>query len=337
MRLNFLKWIVFIPGISFCLQGRSQGKDVKNAGVFHPADLIFDSDMGPDYDDVGAITLLHAFADQGKIHILATIASTRYDHVAAVMNVFNTYFRRKEMPIAVPHKNGLMLRDWQHWTDTLVARYPHHIKSNAAVMEPVDLYRKILSSHPDKSITIVTVGFLTNLAALLKSGPDQYSTLSGYELVKKKVKRLVSMAGKFPAGREFNVFQDAASSAYSYDHWPTEVLFTGFEIGEKIKTGIPLIHQESIRHSPVKDVFRICIPLAAEDSAGRKSWDETAVLVAAIGYQPYYTLKKGRIKIAADGSNTWDESGGGQFYLVEKESPGKVQQLINGLIRHQPQ
>jgi hypothetical protein len=115
------------------------------------------------------------------------------------------------------------------------------------------------------------------------------------------------------------------------------VWFSGYEIGEKIKTGIPLIHQESIRHSPVKDVFRICIPLDAEDSAGRKSWDETAVLVAATGYQPYYTLKKGRIKIAADGSNTWDESAAGQFYLVEKESPEKVQQLINGLIRHQPQ
>jgi pyrimidine-specific ribonucleoside hydrolase len=30
-----------------------------------PVPVIFDSDMGPDYDDVGAITLLHAFADSG--------------------------------------------------------------------------------------------------------------------------------------------------------------------------------------------------------------------------------------------------------------------------------
>ncbi len=28
--------------------------------------LIFDSDMGPDYDDVGAITILHVLADQGR-------------------------------------------------------------------------------------------------------------------------------------------------------------------------------------------------------------------------------------------------------------------------------
>ena len=46
-----------------------------------PVPVIFDSDMGPDYDDVGAITLLHAFADSGYINILATVASTKYEGV----------------------------------------------------------------------------------------------------------------------------------------------------------------------------------------------------------------------------------------------------------------
>jgi inosine-uridine nucleoside N-ribohydrolase len=301
-----------------------------------PQPVIFDSDMGPDYDDVGAITLLHAFADQGKIRILATIASTRYENVAAVLDVFNTYFHRPGLPIAVPQKHGLLLSDWQHWSDTLVAKYPHRIRSNSEAPEPVDLYRKLLAASPDGSVIIVTVGFLTNLADLLRSGPDRYSALNGHELVKKKVKRLVSMGGRFPSGKEFNIDRDATASRYTYDHWPTEVWFSGFEIGERIKAGLPLIHNQAIRNSPVKDVFRISIPLAAEDSAGRKSWDETAVLVAVNGFRPYYTLKEGRIRIAADGSNDWDESGRGQFYLVEKQDPAVVQQLINDLIQHQP-
>jgi len=50
-----------------------------------PVPVIFDSDMGPDYDDVGAITLLHAFADSGYINILATVASTKYEGVAAIV------------------------------------------------------------------------------------------------------------------------------------------------------------------------------------------------------------------------------------------------------------
>jgi inosine-uridine nucleoside N-ribohydrolase len=329
---NILKRMLFILFAVCHLRGYTQEKITGN----QTKKIICDTDMGPDYDDVGAITLLHAFADEGKINILATIASTRYENVAAVLNVFNTYFHRSQMPIAVPQKNGLLLRDWQHWTDTLVAKYPHYIKNNEEVPEPVELYRKILSSQADKSITIVTVGFLTNLAALLKSAPDKYSVLDGYELVKKKVKLLVSMAGKFPSGKEFNINLDAASSVYAYGHWPTEVWFSGFEIGEKIKTGLPLIRNGSIQHSPVKDVFSICIPMAAEDSAGRKSWDETAVLVAATGYSSYYTLKKGRIQIAEDGTDRWDESGRGQFHLVEKISPVKVEELINKLIQHQP-
>src|SRR5947208_15569430 len=76
-----------------------------------PVPIIFDSDMGPDYDDVGAITLLHALADSGQAKILATIASTKYDGVACVMNVFNTYFNRPNTPIAVPKGDALILKD----------------------------------------------------------------------------------------------------------------------------------------------------------------------------------------------------------------------------------
>src|SRR3954471_13446588 len=95
-----------------------------------PVPIIFDSDMGPDYDDVGAITLLHAFADSGQAKILATIASTKYDGVAGVFSVLNTYFKRPDLPIAVPKGAALTLRDSQHWSDSLLAKYPHQVKSN---------------------------------------------------------------------------------------------------------------------------------------------------------------------------------------------------------------
>ena len=90
---------------------------------------------------------------------------------------------------------------------------------------------KLLSSQPDNSVTIVTVGFLTNLSNLLKSQPDNDSPLTGKELVRKKVKSLVSMAGRFPEGKEFNVYMDSAASIYVFENWPGEIIFTGFEIG----------------------------------------------------------------------------------------------------------
>ncbi|MHA4811222.1 nucleoside hydrolase [Flavitalea flava] len=298
--------------------------------------VIFDTDFGPDYDDVGAITLLHAFADSGYIDILATGASCDHKNAAAALSVFNTYFSRPFLPVGVVKGKTVSIGDWQHWTDTVIAHYPHNLHSNEDVPDAVSVYRRQLSLQQDHSVTIITVGFLTNMANLLRSAPDSFSSLSGTELVKMKVKRMVCMAGRFPGGKEFNVEKDARSSMVVFTTWPTPILFSGWEIGVKIHTGLPLIRNGSIKNSPVKDAFAIAIPQAKEDSAGRMSWDETAVLIAVKGWEEFYTVEEGRFICAADGSNTWNKDGKGHFYIKEKIPPAAVQQIINKLIQHQP-
>lgn len=156
---------------AFTRQLSAQGKS-------QPLPVIFDSDMGPDYDDIGAITLLHAFADSGKAKILATMASNKYEGIAAVLNVFNTYFHRPDIPIGVPMGAAVNRRDSQHWTDSILANYPHKVLRNSEASDAVTLYRQILAKQPDHSVVIVTVGFLTNLSDLLQSAPDRYSTLT---------------------------------------------------------------------------------------------------------------------------------------------------------------
>jgi pyrimidine-specific ribonucleoside hydrolase len=299
-----------------------------------PVPIIFDTDMGPDYDDVGAISILHTFADSGWANILATVSSTKYEGVTAVLNVFNTYFKRPGIPIGVPKGKASVLKDNQHWTDTLLARYPHTIKKNDEVPDAVEIYRKILSSQPDHSVTIITVGFLTNLANLLETGTDKYSPLPGKELVRLKVKQLVSMAGGFPAGREFNVFMDSTASKKVFGNWPGNILFDGFEIGEKIKTGLPLIRNKAIKNSPVKDVFRICIPMSPEDANGRMSWDEIAVLMAVKGCKPWFNVKDGKIIVQNDGANKWDYTGSGHSYIVFSKTVPEIEDVLNKLMMH---
>ena len=301
-----------------------------------PIPVIFDSDMGPDYDDVGAITLLHAFADSGYVNILATVASTKYEGVAAIFNVLNTYFKRPGISIGVPKGKALELKDSQHWTDTLLLKYPHRIKKNDEVVSATEVYRKSLASQPDRSVTIITVGFLTNLAELLQSIPDKYSKLTGKELVRQKVRQLVCMAGSFPAGNEWNVRMDAAASKNVFNNWPTPILFSGVEIGFTIKTGLPLINNDAIKNSPVKDVYRISIPLSLQDSAGRMSWDQTAVLIAVKGYKPWWNTKKGKMIVADNGSNAWGNEDSRHSYLVEAQPPVIIRELINKLMMHQP-
>ena len=301
-----------------------------------PIPVIFDSDMGPDYDDVGAITLLHAFADSGYINILATIASTKYEGVAAVFNVLNTYFNKPGILIGVPKGKALELKDNQHWTDTILQNYPHKIKKNDEAVSAAEAYRRSLASQADGSVTIITVGFLTNLADLLRSLPDKYSTLNGRDLVNKKVKQLVSMAGSFPAGNEFNVRMDAPASQYVFDNWPTTILLSGVEIGFTITTGLPLVNNRSIHNSPVKDVYRISIPLSPQDSAGRMSWDQTAVLMAVKGYRPWWKIEKGKMIVADNGSNQWSKENLSHSYIIEAQHPSIVRELIDQLMMHQP-
>ncbi|MGQ9620365.1 MAG: nucleoside hydrolase [Bacteroidales bacterium] len=300
-----------------------------------PVKIIFDTDLGPDYDDVGALTFLYAMADSGKAVLLATISSNKHPLVAPCINIINTYFGRPEMSIGAPKSEGVSHTAWQHWPDSLVAKYPHTVKSTSEVPDAITIYRKILNSQPDSSVTIVTVGFLTNIANLLKSQPDSLSPLDGRELVAKKVKRLISMAGKFPEGKEFNVFMDSTASEYVFNEWPGEIIFTGFEIGSKIFTGLRLVNSD-IRNSPVKDVYRISMPLSNEDKNGRMSWDQTAVLIAVYGTRDFFDIRKGNIIINPDGSNSWeDNSEGIHKHVIQKMPVHEITKFIEDRMMHQ--
>lgn len=305
-----------------------------------PPAVIFDTDMGPDYDDVGAIAMLHAMADKGECRILATVASNRHPWVAADLNVLNTYFGRPNLPIGVVSGKCLAIPAVQGWDSLLASAYPHQIRSNEQAAEAVTLYRKLLSAAEDHSVTIVTVGFFTNMANLLLSPADEYSSLDGAGLVALKVKQLVSMAGRFDSEkenfREFNVKEDAAASETVFNKWPAPIVFSGFEIGAAIHTGLPVMHNAAIHHSPVKDVFARCIPMDPNDKNGRMSWDETAVLVAVRGIGPWFKAVSGQIISHPDGSNGWNPSGTRDKYLVRNMPVPAIEKIINELIMHQP-
>lgn len=301
--------------------------------------LILDTDLGPDYDDVGAMALMHALADSGQVQILATLSSNADERVVPCIEVINAYFNRPEIPVgATKSSTAASLTTWhkEKWTDALPARYPHPTDKTSDAPDAVAVYRQLLSQQPDSSVVICTIGFLTNLKELLRSEGDAYSPLSGKELVARKVKRLVAMAGGFPQGREFNVYCDLESSKVVAEEWPTEILFSGFEIGEKILTGKKLVAMPTER-SPVKEAF--ALSFAEGDSDGRMSWDQTAVLVAIKGYAPYFDIERGHFKLAdAEGNNDWDvDPRGTHARLLFRMTPARLAEVIEGYMMHLPQ
>ena len=127
---------------------------------------------------------------------------------------------------------------------------------------------------------------------------------------------------------------DAKASQKVFADWPTPVTISGFEIGEKILTGIRLIHNESIQNSPVKDAFEIALS-KDKNTTGRNSWDETAVLVAVRGIEPYFSYRKLNFEIKDDGKNVLIP--GEKFtYLTFKQTPEEIGKVIEDLMMHQP-
>ncbi|MDR2969549.1 MAG: nucleoside hydrolase [Tannerellaceae bacterium] len=299
--------------------------------------LILDTDLGPDYDDVGAMAVMHALADSGYVDILATVSSNRDERVIPCMEVLNFYFNRPDIPTGAPKgENAPSLTTWHKtkWTDALPARYPHRTKKTSDAPDAVKLYRKILSEQPNQSVTICTVGFFTNLKGLLESGADEYSTLSGKELIAEKVIRLVSMAGGFPEGREFNVHIDAPASIAVTKGWPTEIVFSGWEIGDPVLTGKKLVNLP-VENSPVKDAF--ALSFAEGDPNGRMSWDQTTVLVAIKGIDPYFLSERGTISVSDNGGNTWRaDPSGTHIRLIRKHSPAVIAEIIENYMMYQP-
>jgi len=303
-----------------------------------PVKIIFDTDMGPDFDDVGAIAILHALAAKGECEILATCASDRYPTVAPTIEAFNRYFQKPDIPVGAAGDDAPDLSCPNHWNDSIVARFLPETKTNAGYPPAVEVYRKVLAGQPDRSVVIVTVGFTGNLAGLLRSAADTYSPLSGMELVKKKVIKWVAMAGGFPEGNEFNVNMQPEASYYTFKNWPTPILFSGFEIGDKIMTGSE-VAQQKIKDSPVQWAYNYCLSTYGKKPLeNRNSWDPTAVLCAVRDPEKYFYVEgPGKFVVFPDGRDEWDpDTNAGHYFLVHRYPYRTIASVLEELMLFNP-
>lgn len=318
---------ILIPVITlFTLSVMSYGQ-VKNP----PVPVILDSDMGDNFDDIGALTVLHALSDKGEAKILATIADNQHPENAFLLDVINTYFDRPHIPIGTAQNDTTKHGQNKGWEYNLVENHPHHLKSKEEAFKAVNLYRKVLSHQPDSSVTVISIGYFTNLARLLRSEPDQYSDLTGQQLIAKKVKKLVAMGGEYPEGKEYNIAHDIPAAQAVVRNWPTPIIFSGFEIGEDVKTGAFLAKTQDIKTNPVKEAYLHSIP-SKEQAEGNPSWDLITVLVAVRGAEPYYDLVSGKNAIDPEGENTWHDSKSGHYYLKENTDSQKTSTVIDALM-----
>jgi hypothetical protein len=295
-----------------------------------PVKIIFDTDMSGDTDDVVALSILNALADEGKCEILACLADAHDQNkaIAASISAINTYYGRPNIPIGTYQGPGIS-PNGSGYTAVLRDKFPNSAKPDDQMPVALDVFRQALAAAPDHSVVVVSVGFLNNLRDLLQSKPDAASPLAGIDLVKQKVKKWVCMGGGYPQiGGECNFegHSGGADAKYVVDDWPTPALFSGFEIGLAISTG------KGLRGTPdTNPAKRAC------DNNGHASFDPTAAYCAVEDPTRFWTISpEGSVEVKGSGDEWHPTPNRHQSYLIVKVPPAEVGQALDDLLAKLP-
>ena len=297
-----------------------------------PVNIIFDTDVDQDCDDIGALFILHAAVERGEANLLATMGCTSSGAIAPALDAINTWFGRPGIPVGTLKDKGFLAH--HGFGEEISRRFPHQFPSGADYPDAVTLYRQVMAKQPDGSVVVLAVGPLRNLANLLKSGPDAASPLDGRALVAKKVKGLEIMGGTYPPNAnakeaEWNFKQDTAAASLVCATWPTPILFNGE--GGSTCSGRRVTY-EMPEHNPLTMAYRHYPGVGF--AGDRLSWDSISALVAVRGIAPWYQVVGGGTNVTdpVTGINTWQAGEGrGGSYMVLKASKPLVEKAIEDM------
>ena len=323
-------------GQSTLVDDRSQSQQAVTIqySASNPAvNVLFDTDIGPDCDDTGTLAVLHALADLGEARILGVGVTVSNPWSAATVDAINTWYRRPDLPIGTLKEAGFLLDS--PYTETVAKNFPNDLQSGLNAPNALAVHREALAAEPNGSVTLVAVGPLRNMRHLLHSPADAFSSLSGRALIAAKVKTLVVMGGRFPSGREWNIEQDPASAQAVVDGWPTDIVFSGGEVGDDIGTGYSLSSNTPLGN-PVRRAYEIHVGA----NQNRPSWDQTAMLFAIRGTAGglFGLSTPGTVAIAGNGDNSFTPSSAGRHrYMVKAKSDADIASSIEALMIRAPQ
>lgn len=315
-----------------------------------PQRVIFDTDMGNDVDDALALAMLYGYASEGEADIAAILISKDSPYSAEFVGIMNCRYGF-EIPVGIAGKGIVSIVGGS--PDGTYAppvcdlknpdgsfKYPRNIMHGAKLMDSVKLARKVLAQSEDGSVVYISVGFSTNIAAILRSEPDDISPLSGRELMAKKIKYFSVMGGQYETSknapkvnREFNVFADASSAKFFLENPPAPVFLSGFEVGMELGFPNDAALSGFLPDSPVGLAYKhYCGYKDGKFSIiDTRLWDLTSVLFA---FSPEYfdvseigTVEVGKGEIT---KFTPDDSGRCRYLKIPQ---GTERKIVDELVR----
>lgn len=292
--------------------------------------IIFDCDMGSSTDDLFALMMLYRYMDMKRCRLLGVVVDRMGAANADAVDVMNNFYGYPQIPVGleragikdpkvfIPYHNVAYARD-----EDAHPLFKQSYKAPGEYPEAYKLYRKLLSEQPDHSVTIAAVGFVTSLARLLQSVPDEYSPLDGVELVRAKVKDIYCMGGVFGDAVEpdYNFTQAIDFSLKFFELWPKEIdmVFSPGEVGDPLFYPDPQVLADInwTDCHPIKWVYEYL-----QCDTGQKMWDPLAVINAVEGDELYTLSERGHVVLTPRGETifTPDPAGNCRYQLPGDEA-----------------
>lgn len=262
--------------------------------------IVLDTDIGTDSDDIGALAILCHLAHQQKIRLSAvTSCSSTLEPVYAIDLIAQCYgidlpIGKSEKPYGDDAAHGDYARK--------ICEVYHSRLVGQDVPSAVSVLRRALVQG---NVTLVTIGPLNNIADLLCSPPDDISPLNGKQLFCQSVTEMYTMAGTFENHWvEWNVAENVGAFRKVLDEVSCPITFVPFEVGVKVKTAANFLNGDDC---PMKFGYYV------HNHGPRESWDPITAYCAAVECLP--TTDWGQITADSHGITTYQCGRGNRRYL----------------------
>lgn len=281
--------------------------------------IILDSDIGSSYDDLIALAMLHTYERQGKCRLAGMVVDRMGEDCALTADVVNTWYDRPDLPLALV-RDGIPdpavwidYRDMAEYRDAEGNRlFRNSGRKMSGIPDGYELYRQLLSRADDNSVEICCIGFLTALSQLLESGPDEYSELSGVELVRRKVRCLYVTGGGFDGTQEpdYNFAQGLSFTRTFFNLWPedVDVILSPTEVGQRIDYTPLQVQEDYPAGHPFHEMLRHC-----KADEGQRMWDPLVVINAVEGDGLFRISERGRVILGEDAGTSFETDPQGNF------------------------
>ena len=324
--------------------------------------VILDTDPSFDPDDVGCMAMLQSMASKGLCDILAVVNSTNQKESALCISAINQFYNRPAIPVGDYKGYPEKIHATEQTYDYHIAKdYPRPMANWEDSLDGVHLYREILESAQDSSITVIIIGTMHNFYGLLKSGPDVLSAKTGKELVKEKVAQVVTMGGNFLNNKGWDRTNwGGAEHLCSYTEWsclneernrmcryviencPAPFVASGWENGNgdyfDTNNG-NVMSGQGLKQLPETHIARVSYEKHFEyrggaESITRHSNDQIALHYAINGEEHNYTAyTNGTITLTKNGECYWDpKNNKRQGHIQKKREDQLIAQEIETLM-----